>query len=133
MKHFHYLSYVLRHKFFVFVECCKLGIPWLGFIHDWSKFRPSEWFPYVEHFYGKGKGIKEGRDETGYYQAGTTGDLPFDFAWLLHQKITSVVVRGSGTSSVWPGTGGVGSPLWHGQPQSEYRQLSHERVRHHPE
>lgn len=86
MKHFKYLIYVIRHKWFVFFECCKQGIPWLGIIHDWSKFRPSEWFPYVEHFYGTGKGIKEGRDETGYYKAGDTGDFAFDFAWLLHQK-----------------------------------------------
>lgn len=87
MKHLKYLSYVLRHKWFVFIECCKLGIPWLGIIHDWSKFRPSEWFPYAEHFYGTNKkGIKEGRDKTGYYKPYDTGDQAFDFAWLLHQK-----------------------------------------------
>jgi len=82
-KHLKYLSYVLRHKFFVFIECCKLGIPWLGIIHDWSKFLPSEWFPYVNYFYGN---IKKGRDETGYYKPYDTGDNKFDFAWLLHQK-----------------------------------------------
>lgn len=86
MKHLKYLSYVLRHKWFVFLECCKNGIPILGLLHDWSKFRPSEWNPYADHFYGKGTGIKTGRDETGYYKAGDTGDLAFDFAWLLHQK-----------------------------------------------
>lgn len=47
MEHFIYLRYVLRHKWFVFIECCKLGIPFLGIIHDWSRFRPSEWMPYV--------------------------------------------------------------------------------------
>ena len=78
-KHFKYLSYVLRHKWFVFLECYKMGIPWLGLIHDWSKFRPGEWIPYVNYFYGdKSKNIKSGRDET--------GDRAFDFAWLLHQK-----------------------------------------------
>ena len=25
-KHWRYFSYVLRHKWFVFVECCKLGV-----------------------------------------------------------------------------------------------------------
>jgi len=52
MKHLKYLSYVLRHKWFVFLECCKLGIPITGLLHDMSKFLPSEWFPYVETFYG---------------------------------------------------------------------------------
>ncbi len=86
IKHFKYLSYVLRHKWFVFIECYKMGMLWLGIIHDWSKFLPSEWFPYVEHFHGKGEGIKTGRDETGYYKPTDTGDKAFDFAWLLHQK-----------------------------------------------
>ncbi len=87
MGNLRYLSYVLRHKWFVFLECFKVGYPWLGFIHDWSKFRPSEFFPYAEHFYGKGsKGITTGRDKTGYYSAGNTGKDDFDFAWLLHQK-----------------------------------------------
>lgn len=47
MLHLQYLNYVLRHKWFVFLECCKLGICWLGIFHDLSRFRPSEWFPYV--------------------------------------------------------------------------------------
>lgn len=87
MKHLRYLSYVLRHKWFVFIECCKLGIPWQGLIHDMSKLFPSEWFPYVERFYGnKEKDIRYGRDKTGYYRAGDTGDDNFDRAWFLHQK-----------------------------------------------
>jgi hypothetical protein len=86
IKYLKYLSYVLRHKWFVFIECCKMGIPWLGIIHDWSKFLPSEFSPYAVHFYGKGKSIKEGRDSTGYYKPTNTGDQAFDFAWLLHQK-----------------------------------------------
>ena len=55
--------------------------------HDLSKFLPSEWFPYMNHFYGKkGGDITKGRDETGYYKPTDTGDKVFDFAWLLHQK-----------------------------------------------
>ena len=64
-----------------------MGIPWLGIIHDWHKFLPGEWFPYVNHFYGSGSiGIEQGRDETGYYKPTDTGDAAFDFAWFLHQK-----------------------------------------------
>jgi hypothetical protein len=85
LKHFKYLSYVLRHKWFVFVECCKHGIAWRGIIHDASKFLPSEWFPYVENFYG----------EFGYkYNSPAKWTMPicckvksdFDLAWLHHQK-----------------------------------------------
>ena len=84
IKHLKYLVYVLRHKCYVFWECRKRGIVWLGITHDWSKFLPSEWFPYANFFYGESK--KEIRDETGYYKPYNTGNDNFDFAWLLHQK-----------------------------------------------
>ena len=81
MKHFKYLSYVLRHKWFVFVECCKMGIPWQGLVHDLSKFSPTEWFPYVEQFYGN---KPSPRDSTGAYDPSKIGGA-FDYAWLHHQ------------------------------------------------
>lgn len=84
MKHLKYLQYVLKHKWYTFLECCKLGIPWLGIIHDWSKFLPSEWFAYVDFFHGPQ--AEQRRSKTGYYKPTDTGDLAFDFAWLLHQK-----------------------------------------------
>ena len=74
------------HKWYVFLACYKKDIEWRGIVHDWSKLRPSEFFPYAEHFYGKGKDISSGRDSTGYYKPTDTGDPDFDFAWLLHQK-----------------------------------------------
>jgi len=83
--HLQYLWYVLRHKWFVFLECCKIGVPVLGILHDWSKFRLSEWTPYVHYFYPGGKQYNP-RDKTGYYKPTNTGDDAFDFAWLLHQK-----------------------------------------------
>lgn len=87
MKYLKYLWYIIRHKWYVFLECTKEHKIWLGIIHDWSKFLPSEFFPYANHFYGKGKiGIKEGRDKTGYYKPTNTGDDAFDFAFVLHQK-----------------------------------------------
>jgi len=83
-KHFKYGWYIVRHKWFVFLAACELGIPWLGVMHDWSKLLPSEWMPYADHFYGQRKGRQ--RDATGYYKPTDTGDDSFDFAWLLHQK-----------------------------------------------
>ena len=69
-----YLWQMLRHKWFVFLEACKLGIPWLGLIHDLSKFRPSEFFPYARYS-GSGKSPKDGPH-----------GIDFDYAWLNHQR-----------------------------------------------
>ena len=52
MKHLRYLRYVLRHKWFVFLECFRAGLIWRGIVHDLSKFSLTEWGPYVEKFYG---------------------------------------------------------------------------------
>jgi hypothetical protein len=71
-KHLRYFWYVLRHKWFVFLACCRYGIIWRGITHDLSKFLPSEWTPYVDNFFGKKPPSKE-----------TT--RAFDMAWLHHQ------------------------------------------------
>jgi hypothetical protein len=76
-RHIRYGWYLVRHKWFVFVAGCKLGIPWLAALHDLSKLRPSEWFPYARSFY-EPDGSKKRRPDT--------GNEAFDFAWLLHQK-----------------------------------------------
>lgn len=83
MTYLRYLVYVIRHKWFVLVECWRRGLYWRGFWHDWSKLRPSEFFPYARHFYGTG--AVNPRDGTGYYKPEETGDQAFDVAWLLHQ------------------------------------------------
>lgn len=55
-KHWKYLKYVVRHKWYVFLACRQLGVPlWQSIIHDWTKFLPREWFPYVRYFYGMPK------------------------------------------------------------------------------
>jgi hypothetical protein len=77
-----YLRYVLRHKWFVLVACVRLGIPWRGLWHDWTKFLPVEWFPYVRLFYGKGRT----RESLGDYSADAVRDGDFEVAWNHHQK-----------------------------------------------
>ena len=70
--HLQYASYVARHKWFVFRAGLKTRAPlWRLLIHDWSKFTPAEWFPYVRSFYG-GERTPAVR-------------LAFDAAWLHHQ------------------------------------------------
>jgi len=57
-----------------------MKITCLGIIHDWSKILPSELFPYAYYDF------EAERNEVGYCKSVDTGDLAFDFAWLLHQK-----------------------------------------------
>lgn len=90
-KHWKYLHYILRHKWYVFLECCKTGIPWQGATHDLSKFLPSEWRWYAEYFYG----IKREREYFDTYDIhggipeiapwGTFVKDNFNLSWLLHQ------------------------------------------------
>lgn len=70
-----YLRYLLRHKWFVFIECCKLGIPWRGIVHDLSKFLPSEWSPYMWYYYGPWQPGKQPSALIAKYE----------MAWLRHQ------------------------------------------------
>jgi len=77
-RHLAYLSYVVRHKWFVMIECFRHGLIWRGLVHDLSKFRPSEWFPYARHFYN--------RNGSKVFHRDNLGREGFDFAWLLHQK-----------------------------------------------
>lgn len=76
--HWHYLKYVLRHKWYVLVAGRRLGAPLFSLVfHDWTKFLYNcEWCPYVWSFYqyntelGRPQWVKD----------------DFDKAWLHHQK-----------------------------------------------
>ncbi len=87
-RHISYAKYLIRHKWYVTIECFKHGLIWRGLTHDLSKFRPGEWFPYARYFYASdGQSWQTTkRDKSGYYKPENTGDKAFDFAWLLHQK-----------------------------------------------
>lgn len=81
-RHIAYGKYVIRHRWYVMIACFSKGLIWRGLVHDLSKFRPSEWFPYAWHFYGPDSHHKDGS----HIARGGTEDKAFDFAWLLHQK-----------------------------------------------
>jgi len=75
-KYFKYLSYVFRHKWFVMLECFKMGLYWRGIMHDMSKLLPDEIRAYAEYFYG------ERIDDLEMGSAKMNSD--FRIAWLKH-------------------------------------------------
>jgi hypothetical protein len=84
-KHFKYLSYVVRHKWFVLIAGFKINAPIIRLLlHDMSKFRPREWFAYVDAFYGE---YGYNCSNEFYYQIIQNRNVmqKFDLAWLLHQ------------------------------------------------
>ena len=87
--HWKYLKYVLRHKWYVFLWCCRYGIPLAGIVHDLSKFLPVEWFPYVDKFYGGPYPEANHGDVRLWFDDKYTQswvDRRFDEAWNHHQK-----------------------------------------------
>lgn len=82
--HWRNLKYIVRHRWFVMIECWKKGLYWQGIVHDLSKFGRQEWGPYARHFFLDSKTPDKGRDKTGYYKPTDTGDPAFDLAWLHH-------------------------------------------------
>jgi len=86
--YFKYLNYVIRHKWFVFIECCKVGKIWRGIWHDMSKFRPDEFIPYARYFYGDWPDYNSIKKHLSWYPYKYTKEAiqeAFDLAWLKHQ------------------------------------------------
>lgn len=87
MMHLRYLKYVLRHKWFVFLAGLKLEIPlWRLILHDWSKFTPREWFPYVEFFYRHGMTRGQAAALNYNFPVSDEVELAFEYAWNHHQN-----------------------------------------------
>ena len=71
MKH---TSLVLRHKWYVFIYCARLGMPLRGLKHDLSKFSPAEFMESVKYYDGKISPITKSKRANGYSKA-----------WLHHK------------------------------------------------
>jgi len=83
-KHWLYLKAVVRHKWFVFLACFDMGVPiWWAILHDWDKFTPAMWGPYVDYFYGSWRGPNPDRN----LKAPLEVYAPFERAWNGHQKL----------------------------------------------
>lgn len=88
MKHWKYLKYILKHKYYVAVECFKAGLYLHAFTHDLSKLRPSEWFPYAQFFNGSYPSWNDAKHYPCYSWRWTKEGVEdaFNRAWLKHQK-----------------------------------------------
>ena len=71
IKHF---GLITHHKLLVFKLCCKVGQPWRGFVHDISKYSPTEFWAGVKYYAGTHSPITEERKDIGYSKA-----------WLHHK------------------------------------------------
>lgn len=71
IKHIKLITY---HKWVVFKLCCKIGEPWRGFLHDFSKYSPTEFFESIKYYTGTHSPITEARKDKGYSEA-----------WLHHK------------------------------------------------
>ena len=74
MKIFKHIKLVMKHKWVVFKLCCKAGIPVRGFLHDWSKFSPTEFFESIKYYDGHKSPILVCKADKGYSDA-----------WLHHK------------------------------------------------
>jgi len=88
-KYQKYLEYVIKHKWYVMIECFKKGQYWRGIMHDMSKFLPSEFIPYARYFYGDYQSIQDYHGDirnrflsSGCYKEKIEYD--FNIAWLKH-------------------------------------------------
>ena len=71
MGHLHTIH---KHRFKVFCLCCKVGIPLQGFLHDLSKYSPTEFWEGVKYYQGNHSPIQNCKKEEGYSKA-----------WLHHK------------------------------------------------
>lgn len=87
-KYIKYLSYILRHKYFVFQAGLKTKTSiWRLIKHDWSKFLPSEFLPYVEFFHGPDSVKTSGVTGPSSREVPVYVKAAFDQAWLHHQHL----------------------------------------------
>lgn len=67
-RYWAHLRREMWHKWYVFMASCRLGVPWLGIVHDWTKFSPSEFGPYARNYYTKdGKQLPKREARTDEY------------------------------------------------------------------
>ena len=76
------MKYVVRHKYYVFMECCKLGIPLTGAFHDIHKFTPGEMLGF--EVYDDDLSILE----DGIFRPAALATKRADRAWFIHKRLS---------------------------------------------
>jgi len=71
LKHF---KVIVKHKYYVLIECWKMGLYWQGIVHDLSKFSPAEFVPSAKYFQGDKSPVDAERKAIGY-----------SYAWRYHK------------------------------------------------
>lgn len=66
LKHFHTVN---KHRFLVFINECKVGIPFLGLKHDLSKYSPKEFINSAKYYNGHYSPIVNERLNEGLYSS----------------------------------------------------------------
>lgn len=69
----HFIT-ITKHKIKVFELCIKAGISFRGFMHDWSKYSPAEFFESAKYYHGDRSPIIYCKQDKGYSKA-----------WLHHK------------------------------------------------
>lgn len=64
IKHFNLVN---KHRWLVFLNCCHLGIPFQGLVHDLSKYTPTEFIKSAKYYLGDMSPIMEERKENNLY------------------------------------------------------------------
>ena len=67
VKHF---KLITHHKWVVFKLCCKVGEPWRGFMHDISKYSPTEFWEGCKYYVGTHSPITEAKKQMGIQKLG---------------------------------------------------------------
>lgn len=84
MAYWKYLKYVIRHKYYVAIECFKRDLYWAGIFHDVSKFSPYEFHNYAMFFNGKGQQNQKG--DTLEDGGNPLLKQRMENSWLLHVR-----------------------------------------------
>ena len=72
-----YFLYLIKHKWYVFIECYKMGIWYRGLLHDLSCFLPSEFLLSAKYFQGQSGQA---------YKKEAYSDAAFDLVRLRHHR-----------------------------------------------
>lgn len=75
IKFFKHIGHVLKHKWKVFILCCRCGLFWRGFWHDTSKFSFVELKESIKYYKGNRSPLAVAREENGY-----------TLAWIHHKN-----------------------------------------------